>query len=109
MAYPHAKVAIEYNGEEFHSSEEDREADSERRAWLERHGWTVIVIDKDSFTDEAIAMWIEEIRTALGDAQRPPRRWYARVVIGTTRSVTRRNSAAHHEAQLDPSRGATQR
>jgi hypothetical protein len=78
LAYPHAKVAIEYNGDEFHSSEADKQADAERRAWLERHGWIVIVVDKDSFTDEAIAIWIEEIRTALADAQRPPRRWYTR-------------------------------
>jgi hypothetical protein len=78
LAYPHAKVAIEYNGEEFHTSEQDKHADADRREWLERHGWTVIVIDKSSFTDEAIAIWSDEIRTALAHAQRPPRRWYAR-------------------------------
>jgi hypothetical protein len=78
LAYPHAKVAIEYNGEEFHTSEQDKHADADRREWLERHGWTVIVIDKSSFTDEAIAIWSGEIRTALAHAQQPPRRWYAR-------------------------------
>jgi hypothetical protein len=78
LAYPHAKIAIEYNGEEFHTSDEDKQADAERLSWLERHGWTVIVIDKNSFTDEAIVVWIESIRTALADAQRPPRRWYVR-------------------------------
>ena len=54
LAYPHARVAIEYNGEEFHSSDEDKQADAERRAWLERRGWIVIVVDKDSFTDECL-------------------------------------------------------
>ena len=78
LAYPHAQVAIEYDGEQFHTSEADKRADAERRGWLERHGWTVIVVDKYSFTDEAIALWIEQIRTALAEAQRPPRRWYAR-------------------------------
>jgi hypothetical protein len=78
LAYPHARVAIEYDGEEFHTSEEDKRADADRRDWLERHGWAVIVIDKSSFTDEAIAIWSDEIRTALAHAQRPPRRWYAR-------------------------------
>ena len=78
LAYPHAKVAIEYDGEEFHTSDEDKRADAERRDWLRRHGWTVIVVDKNSFSDEAIALWSEAIRTALADAQRPPRRWYAR-------------------------------
>ena len=28
LAYPHAKVAIEYDGEEFHTSQEDKEADA---------------------------------------------------------------------------------
>jgi Protein of unknown function (DUF559) len=78
LAYPHAKVAIEYNGEEFHTSEADRKADAERLSWLERHGWTVIVIDRNSFTEEAIAGWSDVIRTALADAQRPPNRWYVR-------------------------------
>ena len=78
LAYPHAKIAIEYNGEEFHSSDEDLAADAERRDWLERHGWTVIVVDKDSFTDEAIEAWIGRIRELLAVAQTSPRRWYAR-------------------------------
>ena len=78
LAYPHARVAIEYDGEEFHTSQEAREADAERLSWLERHGWTVIVIDKNSFSDDAIAVWSEQIRTALAHAQRPPRRRYAR-------------------------------
>ncbi len=74
LAYPHAKIAIEYNGEEFHSSDEDVAADAERRDWLERHGWTVIVVDKNSFTDEAIAVWIGQIRERLAagsDASTP--------------------------------------
>ena len=110
LAYPHAKVAIEYDGEEFHTSEEDKQADAERRAWLERHGWTVIVVDKNSFTDEAIA------HLERGDPYRTRRRPTAAaalvraVVAVTTRNsthhehatqrITRRNST-HHEAQLD--------
>jgi hypothetical protein len=78
LAYPHAKVAIEYNGEEFHTCEEDKKADAKRRSWLESHGWIVVVIDKNSFGDDAIAMWSDEIRTALAHAQRSPHRWYVR-------------------------------
>ena len=78
LAFPHAKVAIEYNGEEFHSSDQDKAADAVRRRWLESHGWTVIVVDKHSFSDEALSEWIEEIRQALAQAQTAPRRWYAR-------------------------------
>lgn len=76
LAYPHAKVAIEYDGEEFHTSEEDREADEKRRTWLENHGWIVIVVTKESFTDDALAAWIGRVREALARAQRPRRRVY---------------------------------
>lgn len=65
LAYPHARVAVEYDGREFHESDEARERDEERRAWLERHGWTVIVVDKDSFTPEALADWLRRLRVAL--------------------------------------------
>ena len=78
LAYPKAKVAIEFNGEEFHSSEEDQEADAERLEWLEEHGWTVIVVDKESFSDQALTGWIGQLREALAVAQTPPRRWYVR-------------------------------
>ena len=66
LAYPHARVAVEYNGEEFHTSPEDREADRVRLEWLRAHGWIVIVLTKDDFTPEAIDRWIGEIRNALG-------------------------------------------
>jgi hypothetical protein len=77
LAYPHARIAIEYNGEEFHTSEGDREADRRRTDWLVAHGWTVIVVDKSSFSAEAIQAWIGEIREALLEAQRRPLRVYA--------------------------------
>ena len=64
LAYPRARVAVEYDGEEFHSSPEDRAADERRRAWLTAHGWTVIVLTKDSFTPEAVIGWIGEVRRA---------------------------------------------
>jgi hypothetical protein len=66
LAYPHARVAVEYDGEEFHSSDEDRAADRKRRRWLRDHGWTVIVVDKNSFTEEAANVWVAELRAALG-------------------------------------------
>ncbi|MGN6131581.1 MAG: DUF559 domain-containing protein [Nocardioidaceae bacterium] len=65
LAYPHARVAVEYDGRDFHESVEARERDEQRRAWLERHGWTVIVVDKDSFTPEALADWLRRLRAAL--------------------------------------------
>ena len=77
LAYPRARVVIEYYGEEFHTSDEDKEADEKRREWLEAHGWTVIVVTKESFTDAALAQWIGEVRLALAEAQRPRPRIYS--------------------------------
>ena len=65
LAYPHAKVAVEYDGREFHEGDEQVEADKRRRAWLRKQGWIVIVLDKDSFTPEAVAAWTSELRAAL--------------------------------------------
>ncbi len=65
LAYPRAKIAIEYDGEEHHSTPADRLRDERRRAWLRANGWRVIVLTKDSFTDEAVEAWMSELRTML--------------------------------------------
>jgi hypothetical protein len=78
LAYPRAKIAIEYNGEDNHTADADVAYDAERRAWLESRGWTVIVVDKTCFTEEALAGWIGAIRELLAAAHTPPRRWYSR-------------------------------
>lgn len=64
LAYPKAKVVVEYDGVEFHSGPR-REQDEERRDWLRRHGWYVIVVTKDSFTEEAAQAWTQELRGVL--------------------------------------------
>ncbi len=65
LAYPHAKVCIEYDGREFHEGDLAKKHDEERREWLRAHGWTVIVVDKDSFSALAIDEWIGDLRRAL--------------------------------------------
>ena len=65
LAYPRLKVAVEYDGQEFHTSKEQRDHDEARRKWLSDHGWTVIVVDKDSFSAEALQAWLTELRVAL--------------------------------------------
>ncbi|WP_432476255.1 DUF559 domain-containing protein [Nocardioides sp. GXQ0305] len=65
LAYPRAKVAVEYDGEEFHSRPEDRARDEARRDVLRRQGWYVIVLTKASFADEACEAWTEELRRVL--------------------------------------------
>jgi len=79
LAYPNAKIAIEYNGVEFHSKPEDRRSDDERREWLERHGWTVVVVTEQAFASDFDLGWILAVKEALAVAQRAPRRWYVRV------------------------------
>jgi hypothetical protein len=65
MAYPKSKVAVEYDGREFHEDAVRRERDRRRRKWLADHGWTVIVVTKDDFTAEAIDDWVQKVRIAL--------------------------------------------
>lgn len=66
LAYPKHKVAVEYDGEEYHlRSKEQREYDDNRRRWLKEHGWTVIVIRASGLTGPAPDGWLSELRLAL--------------------------------------------
>ena len=66
LAYPRHRVAVEYDGEEWHDhDDEQRERDRLRRAWLERHGWTVIVVRKGDFSGERRGRWLRELHAAL--------------------------------------------
>lgn len=75
LAYPRHRVAIEYDGEEFHDrTAEQKRHDAERREWLERNGWTVIVVKVGDFTGAALDRWLTELRDALRPAY-SNRRW----------------------------------
>ena len=64
-AYPAHRVAVEYDGEEWHyRTDEQRENDRKRREWLRRRGWTVIVVDKEGVHDPS-QRWLRELREAL--------------------------------------------
>ena len=65
FAYRHARIAVEYDGEEFHSSPAQRAADEARRSWLRAHGWRVIVVIKQDFECASTPEWILELRDAL--------------------------------------------
>ena len=65
FAYPHARVIVEYDGEEFHSKPEKKAADEKRREWLRRNGWRVIVVTKENFDDGPTPSWIIELRGYL--------------------------------------------
>jgi hypothetical protein len=65
FAYPHARVVVEYDGEEFHSKPEKKAADEARRDWLRRNGWRAIVVTKENFDDATTPSWILELRGYL--------------------------------------------
>lgn len=66
LAYPHHRVAIEYDGEEFHRRTSDQiAADARRRDWLRRHGWIVIVVTKSDLAGSNAEEWLDQLRDAL--------------------------------------------
>lgn len=65
LAYPKHRVAVEYDGREFHEGDDRRDHDRLRRGWLADHGWTVVVVTKDDFTPDAVDAWISRLREAL--------------------------------------------
>jgi hypothetical protein len=65
LAWPKNRVAVEYDGREYHEDDLHREHDEERRAWLRGRGWTVVVVTKEDFTAEAVEAWIAELRDSL--------------------------------------------
>jgi hypothetical protein len=72
LAWPELKVAVEYDGFQWH--EKRREADALRRARLEALGWIVIVLTAEDYelrrAEIAATVWaaIRERRRVLGDA-----------------------------------------
>jgi hypothetical protein len=64
LAYRHARVAVEYDGEEHHGPEQ-RARDQARREWLRDRGWTVVVVRREGFTEEGRRAWLRELREAL--------------------------------------------
>lgn len=69
LCYPWLKIAIEYDGKEFHG-EDRREHDEVRRQLLRAAGWIVVVVEKEDLAAEARGRWLGEIRTAF--AERTP-------------------------------------
>ncbi len=64
LAYPAHRVAVEYDGREFHDSPEQRARDAARRRWLREHGWTVIVVTKDDLASGS-SRWLDLLAREL--------------------------------------------
>lgn len=75
LAYPRARIAIEYDGEEHHSSPDARERDRIRRERLRDEGWFVLVLTKASFTPDAVTTWTTELREVLLERRRSHKRF----------------------------------
>jgi hypothetical protein len=75
LAYPKHRVAIEYDGFDFHErTPEQMQRDRARRDWLEANGWTVIVVRRGDFTGASLDCWLADLRRALRPAY-SNRRW----------------------------------
>jgi len=91
LAFARLKIAVEYDGEEFHTSEADQEHDDARREALRARGWIVIVVTKHDFTDDRLGAWIGELRQALRERRPVAVRRYSR---GGWDGPTRRRTAS---------------
>lgn len=78
LAYRHLKVAVEYDGEEFHSSVQDRDSDRIRRQALRDAGWHVIVVRKEDLRGGALDAWLKELREVIAERTPSRPRHYAR-------------------------------
>ncbi|MFL6023731.1 MAG: DUF559 domain-containing protein [Marmoricola sp.] len=65
LAYPAHRLAIEYDGHEFHDSAERISHDQERRSILEELGWTVIVVRNGDFSGLELERWLDRVREGL--------------------------------------------
>ena len=66
FAYERLRVAVEYDGAEWHErTTEQSTHDRDRRRWLREHGWTVIVVRAGDFSGRRLDKWTGELRRAL--------------------------------------------
>jgi hypothetical protein len=67
------RFALEYDGELFHSTDEDREHDRRRREWIRRRGWTIVVVRKENVfgpTRDIEERLVEGIESARANLER---------------------------------------
>ncbi|WP_203335841.1 type IV toxin-antitoxin system AbiEi family antitoxin domain-containing protein [Nocardioides limicola] len=79
-AYPEWRIAVEYDGEEFHGPEH-AVRDQRRRAWLAAHGWHVIVVRKEDLAGERLSAWLDELRAVIRERSAVAKRRYAREAV----------------------------
>lgn len=79
-AWEHLKIAVEYDGVEHHTLDDDVARDRARRAALADDGWVIIVVRKDGFVEPGRTAWLAELSTAFAARSPVPlqRRIYSR-------------------------------
>lgn len=87
LAFASLKIAVEYDGEEFHTDTVDREHDEQRRTALRRQGWVVIVVRKADLSGAGLDAWISELRLALDERRPRAVRRYSRGPWDRTRGM----------------------
>lgn len=65
LAYPRARVAVEYDGDEFHRTPEQRAHDERRRNLLRSAGWVVIVVRKEDLSLARREEWLRALAEVL--------------------------------------------
>lgn len=67
LADPAARYAAEYDGHDYHSTEEQRSRDDQRRAWLRGRGWTIDVFDRAALASRTVGtrLWNGHHRAGL--------------------------------------------
>ncbi len=79
-AYEHLRIAVEYDGEEFHSEDHDVAHDEARRDALGKIGWIIIVVRRDGLSGAGREAWLAELAAAFAERApfAGPKRVYAR-------------------------------
>ncbi len=72
------RIAVEYDGADFHSEEEQQADDAVRRAAMVREGWVFVIVRAGGFVGAGLEHWVGELRAAYDDRARDPRRRWAR-------------------------------
>ncbi|MEV0198371.1 DUF559 domain-containing protein [Nonomuraea sp. NPDC050691] len=84
------RLAVEYDGQEHHTSAADQRRDDDRRAELRRQGWRVIPVRKDVFPGQTAAL-LEHVANALIECGwRPTPRQTTRI-LSRIRAARRRH------------------
>lgn len=58
LGIPEIKFGAEYDGEEWHSRDEDKKYDEQRRGWVKRQGWTIRVLKKPNVFGADQNAWV---------------------------------------------------